>query len=105
MDVRVAGVPARAIAAMVERERQRFVAANPTSGKLAEEARRHWFSGVPMHWMLDWGTPFPLFVARASGATEPLPQYNAAAAGSLAGMRPGVGRRNGIPAFARHAPR
>lgn len=68
MDVRVAGVPARAIAAMVERERQRFVAANPTSGKLAEEARRHWFSGVPMHWMLDWGTPFPLFVARASGA-------------------------------------
>lgn len=68
MTVRVAGVPARAIAAMNERERQRFAAGNPASEALAKQARRHWFSGVPMHWMLDWGTPFPLFVRSASGA-------------------------------------
>jgi glutamate-1-semialdehyde 2,1-aminomutase len=24
--------------------------------------------GVPMHWMVDWDTPFPLFVAKAQGA-------------------------------------
>lgn len=68
MTVRVAGVPVRAIAAMIERERRRFETANPASQALAREARRHWFSGVPMHWMLDWGTPFPLFVRSASGA-------------------------------------
>lgn len=68
MTVRVAGVPVRAIAAMNERERQKFAAANPASEALAKEARRHWFSGVPMHWMVDWGTPFPLFVRSASGA-------------------------------------
>src|SRR3546814_9846961 len=68
MTVRIAGVPARAIAAMNERERQRFAAGNPASEALAKEARRHWFSGVPMHWMLDWGTPFPLFVRSATGA-------------------------------------
>lgn len=68
MDVRVAGVPARAIAAMIDRERRQFEQANPASRKLAEEAGRHWLSGVPMHWMLDWGTPFPLFVEGASGA-------------------------------------
>ena len=32
------------------------------------EAARHWHRGVPFHWMLDWGTPFPLFVDRAQGA-------------------------------------
>src|SRR3546814_9255786 len=68
MTVRIAGVPARAIAAMNERERQRFAAGNPASEALAKEARRHWFTGVPMHWMLDWGTPFPLFVRSAAGA-------------------------------------
>lgn len=26
------------------------------------------FGGVPMHWMADWPTPYPLFVAEASGA-------------------------------------
>jgi glutamate-1-semialdehyde 2,1-aminomutase len=25
--------------------------------------------GVPMHWMVDWGTPFPLFIEKAEGAT------------------------------------
>jgi len=50
------------------RERARFAAANPKSQRLAEEAKASLFGGVPMHWMADWPTPFPLFVAEASGA-------------------------------------
>lgn len=68
MTVRVAGVPVGAVGAMIERERRRFEDANPASRALAAQARQHWFNGVPMHWMLDWGTPFPLFVRQASGA-------------------------------------
>lgn len=58
----------QAIEAMLETERARFAAANPRSAALAQEAARHWHRGVPFHWMLDWGTPFPLFAARATGA-------------------------------------
>ncbi len=57
-----------AIARLTSRERARFAARNPMSEKLAIEARRSLFGGVPMHWMADWPTPFPLFVAEARGA-------------------------------------
>ncbi len=57
-----------AIAAMIAAEQDRFVAANPRSAALAKQAARHWHRGVPFHWMLDWGTPFPLFAERARGA-------------------------------------
>lgn len=57
-----------AIATMIAAERERFVAANPRSAELAKAAAHHWHRGVPFHWMLDWGTPFPLFVDRAQGA-------------------------------------
>jgi glutamate-1-semialdehyde 2,1-aminomutase len=57
-----------AIAAMIAAERERFVAANPRSAALGQAAARHWHRGVPFHWMLDWGTPFPLFADRAEGA-------------------------------------
>jgi glutamate-1-semialdehyde 2,1-aminomutase len=65
----VAGVAPRVIAAMERRERDLFSQRNPRSRELAEQSARHWFRGVPMHWMLDWGTPFPLFVRSARGAT------------------------------------
>ena len=58
-----------AVEAWVARERERFVAAHPRSAALADRARRHWLDGVPMHWMADWGTPHPLFVDSAGGAT------------------------------------
>lgn len=61
-------IAARAIDTMLEAERARFAAANPRSAALAQDAARHWHRGVPFHWMLDWGTPFPLFAARARGA-------------------------------------
>lgn len=57
-----------AIARVTQRERARFTAANPNSAKLAGEAKRSLVGGVPMHWMADWPTPFPLFVAHAKGA-------------------------------------
>lgn len=56
------------IRAMIDAERNLFVKRNPRSAALAMEAARHWHRGVPFHWMLDWGTPFPLFVDRAQGA-------------------------------------
>ncbi len=57
-----------AINRMIAAERERFIAANPKSAALGQAAARHWHRGVPFHWMLDWGTPFPLFAARAQGA-------------------------------------
>lgn len=57
-----------AIARMIADETARFTAANPRSAALAKDAARHWHRGVPFHWMLDWGTPFPLFAARAEGS-------------------------------------
>lgn len=58
----------QSIAAMLAAEQERFAATNPRSAALAHEAARHWHRGVPFHWMLDWGTPFPLFAERAQGA-------------------------------------
>jgi glutamate-1-semialdehyde 2,1-aminomutase len=58
-----------AVDALLAREQRDFIARNPRSAALAAEARRHWPGGVPLHWMADWGTPFPLTVAETSGAT------------------------------------
>ena len=57
-----------AITRVTARERARFAANNPKSERLAKEAKESLFGGVPMHWMADWPTPFPLFVAQANGA-------------------------------------
>lgn len=54
------------ISAMLAREEARFIAANPKSQAAAS---KHWFQGVPFHWMLDWPSPFPLVAAYAEGAT------------------------------------
>jgi glutamate-1-semialdehyde 2,1-aminomutase len=58
-----------ALSRLLESERDAFVASRPRSRDLAERSRAHWLSGVPMHWMADWGTPYPLFVAQAEGVT------------------------------------
>jgi glutamate-1-semialdehyde 2,1-aminomutase len=54
--------------AFVRHERETFVQRNPASAVLAREADEHLLFGVPLHWMRDWGTPFPLHVDHASGA-------------------------------------
>ncbi len=56
-----------AIARVTARERDRFAASTPKSKTLAEQAKASLFGGVPMHWMADWPTPYPLFVAEANG--------------------------------------
>ncbi|MBC7755439.1 MAG: aspartate aminotransferase family protein [Bdellovibrio sp.] len=53
---------------MLAAERERYSALHPTSNLLAKQAAQHFLYGVPMHWMNDWGTPTPLFIADASGA-------------------------------------
>lgn len=61
-------IPEAAIAAMLAREEALFIQRNPVSKRLSGDAAPYWLKGVPMHWMVDWGTPFPLFVAKAEGA-------------------------------------
>jgi glutamate-1-semialdehyde 2,1-aminomutase len=61
-------ISAAAASAMIAAERARFADINPRSAQLAQQAARHWYRGVPFHWMLDWGTPFPLFADKAIGA-------------------------------------
>ena len=55
------------IKAMLAREEALFLQRNPNSKRLSEDAAKNWLRGVPMHWMVDWGTPFPLFVTKANG--------------------------------------
>jgi len=57
-----------AIETMIGAEAERFAEAKPVSAVRAKRAAAHWHRGVPFHWMLDWGTPFPLFVKEARGA-------------------------------------
>jgi glutamate-1-semialdehyde 2,1-aminomutase len=49
-------------------QREAFVAAHPRSRDLADQGRAAWRGGVPMHWMRDWASPFPLYVEHAKGA-------------------------------------
>ena len=53
---------------MLTEERALFVQIHPRSIALSRQANQHFLYGVPMHWMNDWGTPTPLFVAHAQGA-------------------------------------
>ncbi|NDE01219.1 MAG: aminotransferase class III-fold pyridoxal phosphate-dependent enzyme [Gammaproteobacteria bacterium] len=53
--------------ALIERERLRFAREHPRSAALAGDAVKHFPGAVPMHWMADWGTPFPLFIATGHG--------------------------------------
>jgi glutamate-1-semialdehyde 2,1-aminomutase len=50
-------------------EVRRFLDTHPRSRALAADSTAHWLYGLPMHWMRDWPTPQPLFVAEARGAT------------------------------------
>jgi glutamate-1-semialdehyde 2,1-aminomutase len=60
-------VSAERVASLLARERTLFAERTPKSRALAEETAKHWLNGVPMHWMVDWGTPYPLFVEKARG--------------------------------------
>ncbi|MDX2307332.1 MAG: aspartate aminotransferase family protein [Hyphomicrobium sp.] len=53
--------------ALMARERELYVSRTPRSEALSKKTAAHWMNGVPMHWMVDWGTPYPLFVTDAHG--------------------------------------
>jgi glutamate-1-semialdehyde 2,1-aminomutase len=57
-----------ALEAMIARECQLFAAEHPESRRRFEEAGRHLVGGVPMPWMTEWASPYPLFVQSADGA-------------------------------------
>jgi glutamate-1-semialdehyde 2,1-aminomutase len=71
---RPAGAPApklvdrSRIAALLERERERFAAERPRSRELHERARDSLLDGVPMNWMTRWPGAFPVFVSSARGS-------------------------------------
>jgi glutamate-1-semialdehyde 2,1-aminomutase len=49
-------------------EARAFRAARPKSAASIDNGIEGFFDGVPMHWMTDWPTPFPIVVAEARGA-------------------------------------
>jgi glutamate-1-semialdehyde 2,1-aminomutase len=56
------------IAALRAAEAERFRAARPKSAARLGNGIEGFFGGVPMHWMKDWPTPFPILVESAKGA-------------------------------------
>ena len=54
--------------ALAEAEQARYVRARPTSAAVAATPGEGFLNHVPLHWMLDWPTPFPMIVAAAQGA-------------------------------------
>src|SRR3982750_4173898 len=62
------GILPQRITAPLQRERARYEQDPPRSRSLAGHAAEHMMFGVPLHWMNDWSTPFPLHVAHAQGA-------------------------------------
>ena len=68
-DDRRHGLSVARLKTLVERERAAYAARRPRSAALAARAAEHWHDGVPLHWMSDWGLPFPMFVAEAHGSS------------------------------------
>ena len=56
------------LAAMLADERRRFVAGHAESAALFERAKGSVHRGVPMPWMTQWASPFPIFAESARGA-------------------------------------
>ncbi len=63
-----AGIDAQNLARFRAAEADRFARARPKSRAAFEAGRDHWLAGVPMHWMRDWPSPFPLVLDKARGA-------------------------------------
>lgn len=62
------GVAPHTLAALRAREERKFREQRPRAQQLHAEALQHMPHGVPLHWMSQWGTPFPIFAERAQGA-------------------------------------
>lgn len=71
MDLRrtAGGIAGTRITELREREAETFRAARPKSHARLGNGIAGFLGGVPMHWMTDWPTPFPILVDQARGAT------------------------------------
>jgi glutamate-1-semialdehyde 2,1-aminomutase len=56
------------LADLLAEEEQRFVEDHPGSQRLFERGEKALLGGVPMPWMTEWASPFPVFAASAEGA-------------------------------------
>jgi glutamate-1-semialdehyde 2,1-aminomutase len=65
----IGGISAARIAQSRESEAETFRKARPKSQAKIGDGLPGFFGGVPMHWMNDWPTPFPILVDSARGAT------------------------------------
>ena len=57
------------LAAARAAEQARYARLRPRSEASARQAEASLLFGLPMHWMRDWGLPFPLLIEHAEGAT------------------------------------
>ena len=64
----IAGIDPDRLTAFATAEARRFAKGRPRSAAAHAEGAGNWLGGVPMHWMRDWSSPFPLVVAHAEGA-------------------------------------
>jgi glutamate-1-semialdehyde 2,1-aminomutase len=56
------------LAGLIETEERRFVEEHRRSRELFESGRGALLAGVPMPWMTEWASPFPVFAESAEGA-------------------------------------
>jgi glutamate-1-semialdehyde 2,1-aminomutase len=56
------------LARLIDQELVQFQTKTPTSQRLTEQAKSSMPSGVPMPWMSEWHTPYPLFSKSAKGS-------------------------------------
>jgi glutamate-1-semialdehyde 2,1-aminomutase len=56
------------LADLLEQEERRFVDEHSGSQRLFERGEKALLGGVPMPWMTEWASPFPVFAADAEGA-------------------------------------
>ncbi|MER9593375.1 aspartate aminotransferase family protein [Mesorhizobium sp. M0244] len=65
----IGGIGPARIAELRETEAEAFRRARPKSMAKIGNGLPGFFGGVPMHWMNDWPTPFPILVDSAKGTT------------------------------------
>jgi glutamate-1-semialdehyde 2,1-aminomutase len=68
-DTTLGGIARNRIEQIRDTESETFRAARPKSEAKVGNGIAGFLGGVPMHWMKDWPTPFPILVDQAKGAT------------------------------------
>jgi glutamate-1-semialdehyde 2,1-aminomutase len=68
-DITLGGIARNRIEQIRDTESETFRAARPKSEAKVGNGIAGFLGGVPMHWMKDWPTPFPIVVDQAKGAT------------------------------------